>query len=98
MFSAITTARCGTEKKARADCRRITTIPWRREGVRRGLALAERAAEVPEDAEASPVAPEVCIEVVSGSNMRKEMNEKRPLYFEAGAEEVWIVSTEGAAS
>lgn len=57
---------------------------------------AERAAQVPEGAEASPVAPEICIEVVSGSNTHSEMDEKRRLYVEAGAEEVWIVSAEGA--
>ena len=57
---------------------------------------AERAAEVPEDAEASPVAPEICVEVLSGSNTQSEMEDKRRLYFEAGAEEVWIVSTKGA--
>jgi len=36
-------------------------------------------------------APELCIEVVSPSNSRKEMNEKAAAYLAAGAEEVWIV-------
>ena len=36
-------------------------------------------------------APELCIEVVSPSNSRKEMNEKVVAYLAAGAEEVWIV-------
>jgi Uma2 family endonuclease len=36
-------------------------------------------------------APELCIEVVSPSNSRKEMNEKVAAYLAAGAEEVWIV-------
>ena len=35
-------------------------------------------------------APEICIEVLSLSNSPAEMNEKRDLYFEAGAHEVWI--------
>lgn len=35
-------------------------------------------------------APEICIEVISPSNTPEEMAEKRALYFEAGAREVWI--------
>jgi len=35
--------------------------------------------------------PELCIEVVSPSNSRKEMREKMAGYLEAGATEVWIV-------
>jgi Uma2 family endonuclease len=35
--------------------------------------------------------PELCIEVVSPSNSRKEMREKVAGYLEAGAAEVWIV-------
>lgn len=58
---------------------------------------AERRAAIPDGAEASPVAPEICVEVLSDSNTEAEMTEKRRLYFEAGAEEVWIVSQGGAA-
>jgi Uma2 family endonuclease len=36
-------------------------------------------------------APELCIEVVSPSNSRKELSEKTEGYLAAGAEEVWIV-------
>ena len=36
-------------------------------------------------------APEVCIEVVSPSNSRMELNEKRDAYLASGAKEVWIV-------
>lgn len=36
-------------------------------------------------------APEVCIEVVSPSNSRKELREKLDAYLAVGAEEVWIV-------
>jgi Uma2 family endonuclease len=35
-------------------------------------------------------APEICVEVLSPSNSPAELNEKRALYFEAGAHEVWI--------
>jgi len=36
-------------------------------------------------------APELCIEVVSPSNSRKELREKVAAYVEAGTVEVWIV-------
>jgi Uma2 family endonuclease len=36
-------------------------------------------------------APDLCIEVVSPTNSRKELNEKTKAYLAAGAEEVWIV-------
>ena len=36
-------------------------------------------------------APEICIEVVSPSNSRKELREKIDAYLAAGAAEVWIV-------
>ena len=41
------------------------------------------------------IAPEICVEVVSPSNTIGEMEEKRNLYFQAGAEECWICSLEG---
>lgn len=40
-------------------------------------------------------APEICIEVLSPSNTRNEIEEKRRLYFEAGANEVWICERDG---
>ena len=42
-----------------------------------------------------PKAPEICIEVVSPSNSRHEMERKVGLFLEAGAQEVWLVSREG---
>lgn len=36
-------------------------------------------------------APELCIEVASPSNSRKELDEKIAAYLAAGAEEVWLV-------
>ena len=47
------------------------------------------------DAEPSPVAPELIIEVLSESNTKKEMDEKRELYFAGGAREVWTCEPEG---
>ena len=41
-------------------------------------------------------APEICIEVLSPSNSQLEMAEKRMLYFEAGASEVWICDLDGS--
>jgi Uma2 family endonuclease len=40
-------------------------------------------------------APEICVEVLSPSNSPAEMNEKRALYFEAGAQEVWLCGRDG---
>lgn len=40
-------------------------------------------------------APEICIEVISPSNKRGEIEEKRRLYFEAGAREVWVCDRKG---
>ena len=42
-----------------------------------------------------PVAPEICIEVLSRSNSREEMLGKMKLYFAAGASEVWLCGEEG---
>ena len=41
-------------------------------------------------------APEICVEVLSPSNSQPEMAEKRALYFEAGASEVWICDLDGS--
>jgi len=40
-------------------------------------------------------APEVCVEVLSPSNTDFEMRQKKSLYFEAGAEEVWLCREDG---
>lgn len=40
-------------------------------------------------------APEICVEVLSPSNTESEMRLKRRLYFDAGAEEVWICGIDG---
>ena len=39
--------------------------------------------------------PEICIEVVSPTNSRRELNQKKRLYFESGAEEVWFRERDG---
>ena len=40
-------------------------------------------------------APELCIEVLSPSNSKLEIDRKMTLYFEKGAEEVWICLESG---
>jgi Uma2 family endonuclease len=35
-------------------------------------------------------APEICVEIVSPSNTRRELLDKKALYFAAGAKEVWF--------
>jgi Uma2 family endonuclease len=37
-----------------------------------------------------PRSPEICVEVLSPRNTRKEIEEKKALYFHAGAREVWL--------
>lgn len=47
---------------------------------------------------AYPVCPEICVEVLSPSNTRAEINEKKILFFDAGAKEVWVCSKTGGMS
>ena len=42
-----------------------------------------------------PRAPEICVEVISPSNVEAEMTEKTRAYLAAGAEEVWLVAPNG---
>jgi Uma2 family endonuclease len=41
------------------------------------------------------LAPEICIDVLRESNTAEEMDEKRALYREAGAQEIWLVELDG---
>lgn len=41
-------------------------------------------------------APEVCVEILSPNNTRAEIDEKKRLYFEAGASEVWVCGLDGS--
>ncbi len=56
---------------------------------------SERFAERNKGSEPFEEAPEICIEILSPSNTRKEMDEKRELYFARGAEEFWTCNSEG---
>jgi Uma2 family endonuclease len=42
-----------------------------------------------------PNAPEICVEVISPGNSRAEIREKMALYFDAGAQEVWLCDKSG---
>jgi Uma2 family endonuclease len=42
-----------------------------------------------------PIAPEICVEIISPSNSTKEILEKIGLYIAAGAKEVWTCNLEG---
>jgi hypothetical protein len=55
----------------------------------------ERLVEMPDDAEASPVMPEVVVEVLSEGNTDAEIAEKRQLYLDEGAQEVWTCAGDG---
>jgi Uma2 family endonuclease len=59
-------------------------------------ASADRLAEMRETGDPPTLAPEICVEVLSEGNTEAEMQEKRQLYFEAGADEVWLVAEDGS--
>jgi Uma2 family endonuclease len=44
------------------------------------------------------IAPEICVEVISPSNSKKEMKQKIKLYLNQGAKEVWLCNQEGRIS
>ncbi|MDM8538399.1 Uma2 family endonuclease [Desulfobacterales bacterium HSG17] len=60
-------------------------------------ASKERFTKIIKETECS-IAPEICIEIISPSNSDDEMNEKKYLYFENGAKEVWICTNDGEIS
>ena len=54
--------------------------------------------ELDENTEVLTKAPEICIEVVGRFDMPSEISERRALYFDAGATEVWICNLDGSIS
>lgn len=56
---------------------------------------SDERAEIILDEVSASVAPEICVEVRSDSNTNEEMEFKKSLYFEAGAQEVWICDRHG---
>ena len=63
-----------------ADGIRAADVAW---------ASAQRVKELG-NRQVFPNAPEICVEVLSPGNSDAEIEEKKALYFEAGAGEVWI--------
>lgn len=41
-------------------------------------------------------APEICVEILSPGNTRAEIDLKRQLYFDSGADEVWVCGLDGS--
>jgi Uma2 family endonuclease len=69
-----------------ADNTKVPDVVW-----------ASRAALKRHEKESSwSAAPEICVEVLSPSNTRDEIEFKRGLYFERGAQEVWTCDFKGA--
>lgn len=64
---------------------RVADVAW---------ASSELWKQIKTESEA-PVAPEICVEVISDSNTQIEMSEKKALYFESGAKEVWLCNEKG---
>ena len=57
----------------------------------------ERLKQIKYETECS-VSPEICVEIISESDTAEEMDEKKLLYLENGAEEVWMCTSEGDMS
>jgi Uma2 family endonuclease len=57
------------------------------------VSRARRATSLQEDCLTQ--APEICVEILSSSCSRVEMNERKALFFDAGAEEVWFCDQAG---
>jgi Uma2 family endonuclease len=80
------------------------TLPECAVRTRKGTKVADVAWVSPKRLEAiryeiqCSVAPEICVEVLSDSNSDEEIDEKKQLYFEAGAKEVWVCTQDGDMS
>jgi Uma2 family endonuclease len=58
--------------------------------------LESRGAVPDQDPDVLTRAPNICVEILSPSNSASEIDEKRALYFDAGADEVWICTLDGS--
>jgi len=77
---------------AASECPILTRI-----GIRAPDVIWASARFMSQYGEISPLmrAPEICIEIISPSNVEAEIEEKKRAYLTAGAEEVWLVSEQG---
>jgi Uma2 family endonuclease len=71
-----------------ADGVKATDVAW----------LGQDRPEIEEEPVLFTHAPEICVEILSPSNTTAEIDEKRALYFDAGAREVWICNVDGSMS
>lgn len=69
-----------------ADGTRVPDVVWMSDAF---------ASTLQPDTEAMLVAPEICVEVRSRSNVWAEMEEKTRIFLAAGAREVWICEVDG---
>jgi Uma2 family endonuclease len=69
-----------------ADGVKATDVAW----------LRQQRSEIDEEPVLFTRAPEICVEIFSPSNTPAEIDEKRALYFDAGATEVWICNLDGS--
>ncbi len=58
--------------------------------------LSRERYEKLKDEDVYSMAPEICVEALSGSNTDAEMMQKRGLYFERGCIEFWLCGDDGA--
>ena len=57
--------------------------------------MSEELFEQVREKVSSPLAPEICVEVMSPGNTKQQMLYKGRLYFEKGAQEFWICDNNG---
>ena len=84
-----------TEGEALAECAiktkqgtKVADVAW---------ASNKRLEIIKNEVECS-IAPEICIEVLSFSNTKSEINEKKAIYFKQGAIEFWLCDSFGNIS
>lgn len=56
---------------------------------------SDKRADIILDEVSASIAPEICVEIRSEGNTDEEMEFKKQLYFEAGAQEAWICDRHG---
>ncbi len=71
-----------------ADGIKVADVAW----------LTIEQSEIIKNNISSAFSPVICIEVMSASNTSAEMDHKKKLYFEKGAEEFWLCPQDGLMS
>ena len=71
-----------------ADGVKVADVAW----------LTIEQSEIVKNNISSAFSPIICVEVLSPSNTAIEMDRKKALYFEKGAEEFWLCDQEGVMS